>query len=182
MKIFSKSFLIFFVLLTTSCRWFSGDATEQFLRKFQLPTPPGSPMFKKGFKEGCAGILYARGNFFYRAIYKYEYDPSLNYNKDYRFGYKRGWNACFLRIITTKITSADRLIFPNGGGNDIGTGISSVGDYNDTSGMFGGIDSPIGPGGDVNGIFEMWSQGDNGAVFNSSPIWAGNSKGQFFGQ
>ena len=174
--------VILIILSLTSCRWFSGDATEQFLRKFKIPQPPGSPNFKKGFKDGCSQILYARGNFFYRMIFKYHYDTSLNYNKDYRFGYKRGGNACFITIISHKMPSADRLIFPYGGGNDIGTGISSVGNYNSTSGMFGGVESPVGSGGDVNGIFEMWSEGDNGAVLNSNPIWAGNSKGQFFGQ
>lgn len=183
MKIFTKTLLIIIVLSLTSCRWFGEGATKQFLRNFKIPTPPGSPNFKKGFLNGCGQTLYSRGNFFYRMMYKYEYDTSLNYNKDYRFGYKRGYNVCFLRIIATKMGSADRLLFPNADGNDIGTGFYSVTNYNDnTSGMFIGVDSPVGPGGDINGVFEMWSEGDNGGVFQANPIWAGNSKGQFFGQ
>ena len=182
MKICSKIALILIMFSLTSCRWFSDDATTQFLRKFKIPQPPGSPNFKAGFKDGCSQILYSRSNFFYRMIFKYHYDTSKNYNKDYRFGYKRGINACFINIIASKTTSADRLIFPHGGGNDMGPGISSVGNYNNTSGMFGGVESPVGPGGNVNGIFEMWSEGDNGAVLGSNPIWAGNSRGQFFGQ
>ena len=182
MKNFTKLIVISLILFATSCRWFGHDATTQFLRNFKIPTPPGSPIFQRGFKEGCAGILYSRGNFFYRFMFKYEYDVSMNYNKDYRFGYKRGYNVCFLRIISTKTTSADRLLFPNASGNDTGNRFYSVTDYNSTSGMFGGLESPIGPGGDVNGIFEMWSTGDNGSLLGSNPIWAGNSRGQFFGQ
>lgn len=169
--------LAFFAI--TSCRWFTGDATEVFLRNFGVPNPPGSPIFKKGFKHGCSQILYSRGNYFYRLMYKYEYDTSLNYNKDYRFGYKRGYNVCFLAIISSKMPSFDKALFPAGGGNDAGTGFYSQTNYNKTSGMFDGIlNSTF--GGDINGVVE--NLGSGGSVIDAHPLWAGGSSGQIFGQ
>lgn len=176
-KIFS---ILLLALSLNSCLWFTRDATDNFLRNFNVPNPPGTPNFKKGFKDGCSQILYSRGNFFYRMMFSYHYDTSLNYNKDYRFGYKRGYNACFLTIIASKMPSFDKLLFPMGGGNDIGTGFYSQMDYNDTtSGMFGGIlNSSF--GGDMNGVVE--NLGSGGGVLEANPLWAGGSKGQIFGQ
>lgn len=171
--------LILATLNLTSCRWFTSDATDNFLHNFKVPNPPGSPIFKKGFKHGCSQILYSRGNFFYRTIFGYEYDTSLNYNKDYRFGYKRGYNACFIVIIASKMPSFDKGLFPAGGGNDIGTGFYSQTDYDATSGMFDGILNS-GFGGNVNGVVQ--NLGSGSSVLDSNPIWAGNSQGQFFGQ
>ncbi len=173
-----KKFLPILILLSlTSCLWFTSDATDNFLRNFKVPNPPGSPIFKKGFKHGCSQILYSRGNYFYRFMFKYEYDTSLSYNKDYRFGYKRGYNACFLAIIATKMPSFDKALFPTGGDNDIGIGFYSQTDYDATSGMFGGILND-GIGGNVGGFVNNM----NGGVLNQNPLWAGGSSGQFFGQ
>ncbi len=112
-------------------------------------------------------------------MFGYHYDTSLNYNKEYRFGYKRGGNACFLAIISSKMPSFDKLLFPMGGGNDMGTNFYEHMDYDNTSGMFGGILND-GIGGDVGGIVE--NLGGGGSVLDGNPIWAGNSKGQIFGQ
>jgi len=172
-----KALIILLFFTTSSCRWFSGDATDNFLRNFNIPNPPGSPNFKKGFKHGCSQILYSRGNFFYRAMFGYQYDTSLNYNKDYRFGYKRGYNACFISIIASKMPSFDKALFPAGGGNDIGMGFYNQTDYDATSGMFDGILNS-GFGGDVGGVVDNVG----GGVLNANPLWAGGSKGQFFGQ
>lgn len=171
--------LVLTALGTSSCRWFTSDATDNFLRNFNVPNPPGSPNFKKGFKHGCSQILYSRGNFFYRFMFKYEYDTALNYNKDYRFGYKRGYNACFLSIIASKMPSFDKALFPAGGGNDIGTSFYSQTNYDDTSGLFDGILNDR-FGGDLNGVVE--NLGSGGGVMSANPLWAGGSQGQFFGQ
>ncbi len=179
MKNLSRVLLILVALNLTSCRWFTSDATDNFLRNFKVPSPPGSPVFKKGFKHGCSSILYSRSNFFYRTMFKYEYDTSLRYNKDYSFGYKRGYNACFLAIITSKVPSFDKALFPMASGNDIGMGFYNQTNYDHTSGMFDGILN-MGFGGNVNGVVENLGSGDS--VLDSNPIWAGNSKGQFFGQ
>ena len=181
MRNFVKILLLFSLLGLSSCAWFGKSATKSFLRNSNVPMPPGSPLFQRGFEVGCAQILYSRGNFFYRTLFGYHYDTALNYNKDYRFGYKRGYNACFITVIATKIPSFDRALFPSigAGGNDIGTGFYSQTNYDDTSGMFGGIlNSSV--GGDVNGVVE--NAGSGGGVFSANPLWAGNSKGQFFGQ
>lgn len=179
MKILVRILFVVSVFSLSSCRWFTRDATDNFLRNFNVPKPPGSPIFLKGFTDGCSQILYSRGNFFYRTMFSYKYDTSLNYNKDYRFGYKRGYNACFLSIIASKMPSFDKALFPGGSGNDIGTGFYNQTNYDDTSGMFGGILNS-GFGGDVNGVLE--NLGSGGGVIDANPLWAGNSKGQLFGQ
>jgi len=179
MKMLFKILLVLSILSLNSCRWFTSDATDNFLRNFNVPKPPGTKIFQQGFKDGCSQILYSRGNFFYRTMFSYRYDTSLNYNKDYRFGYKRGYNACFLSIIASKIPSFDKALFPAGGGNDIGTGFYSQTNYDNTSGMFDGtLNSSF--GGDVNGVLE--NLGSGGGVMSENPLWAGNSKGQIFGQ
>ncbi len=115
---------------------------------------------------------------FYRWRHGYNYNPKLNKNIEYRFGYKRGISFCF-NYIVSGVTSPDRMIFTNPG---LGAEMAAK-SYNDT-GLFGGVEAvpTSGIGGGFNDIFGVWAGGATTSALGANPIWAGNSKGQFFGQ
>lgn len=88
--------LIISILLTTSgCRWFADAKGLHNLAFTNIRVPEGTPNFQKGYKDGCATVLYSRTNALYRAKYEYRFDPELIDNKEYFFGRKRGYNYCF---------------------------------------------------------------------------------------
>jgi hypothetical protein len=171
---------IFLILLTffllSSCRLFS-DAQKPFVSGMKIEAPPGSPIFQQGFLDGCSFILYARGNLFYRFFFKYQYNPKLASNSEYTFGYRRGGSYCF-NYIVTGVRSFDTMIFPF-------NNPMLAQNYNST-GIVGepaldpGI--PLDTNGGIDGIFNMWSGGSGGGALTGNPLWAGGSKGQFFGQ
>lgn len=190
MRDLKKFFLIFIFVFFTSCRWFL-DATSPFIMGGGFKVPPGTPAFQQGYRHGCSQIFYSRGNYFYRWRYKYEYDPKMNGNPEYRFGYARGRAYCFQYIInpaSAATGSSDMYLFPHKEDSGfIGGGFGAM-DYNTTvSGMFGGLGTPINvnPGNGFDAIFDVLQKGGSGSgktAFGADPFWAGGSSGQFFGQ
>lgn len=182
-KIF-RNLLLVFLLELTGCKWFT-SAGDPFLKWSNITIPKGTPTFQQGFKDGCSTTLYSRGNVYYKTRYGYRYDPKLIGNPEYRLGHQRGYTWCFEHIVgSIPMTSFDRYILPYGGSGtfDMTTGnINTLwgGDY----GFFGnGIwkESLTDPSNGFDAIFGVWTNGGTGAL-NANPLWAGNSKGQFFG-
>lgn len=173
----------------TSCRWFT-DAGLSYIAGTNLPIPNGSQAFRLGYKHGCEQIFYSRGNVLYRTRYSYNYDPKLNGNTEYRFGYARGKSFCFNYVIqgvSGPVGGSDLYLFPYKDSSGFIAGGIAAGNYNDTvDSMFDGLGAPVNvTGGGFDGIFNMLTKGGGGtgkATFEGDPIWSGGSSGQFFGQ
>jgi hypothetical protein len=180
MKNLTKFLLLVLLLQSTTCRWISGTSTSYFFgANFKIP--PGTPVFQQGFKDGCSSILFARGNGFYRSRNDYHFDTKLSANTEYRFGHSRGQSWCFQNIIgAVPLSSFDRYILPFGNNSALDM---TAGNVNDAwGGMFGGSGKPIENGNGFDSIFGVWSGGEGGGALSTNPLWAGGSKGQFFGQ
>jgi len=179
-----KKFLLIILLLNLgACRWFS-EAGMPFFAWTKIHVPQGTPVFKKGFADGCSTTLYSRGNVLYRNIHGYRYDPKMINNPEYRMGHQRGYNYCFVMVLQYESGprgSPDRLLFPHGYDETF-----DAGNINSAWGGFfkGGLGSPIGEGSGsgFDSMFDMVSGGGGGGALSANPLWAGGSHGQFFGQ
>jgi hypothetical protein len=170
------------IIFLNSCRWLS-DAGRPFYSMTNFKVPPGTPSFQQGYKDGCETVSYARGNAFYKTRYKgYRYDPKMIGNSEYRFGHSRGVSFCFMQVISQPQSSFDNYLNyydPTMMTQDYNT----VGDGFLDGGVFSW--SATNAGGGLNGIFDVYQKGGSGTtggVFDSNPLWAGGSVGQFFGQ
>lgn len=190
MAYFMRVITIILCLVLSGCKWFSG-MNRTFSSMTNMVIPEGTPLFQKGFRDGCGNAFYARGNGFYRARYSYRFDGNLAGNTEYRFGISRGYGYCFAYIVAGVFggpqASSDKFLFPHG--------------YDDTynSGDIGGAWSGFFSGGDqwksgvisadsntIDGVFNVYQNGiSGGSAFDTGGggvIWGGNSRGQFFGQ
>lgn len=170
------------------CRWFSSAGTPYF-SGLSYKIPEGTTAFKKGYKDGCSSILYARGSTLYRTLNDYSFDPKMIGNPEYRFGHSRGQSWCFQNLIgPNPIASFDRYILPHGGAADKGvfdmraTNINSAWGgmlNNEGDSVWGGN-----LGGNVNStVFGVINYGTDGSTSAfSNPLWGGGSAGQLFGQ
>jgi len=143
--------------------------------------PDGTPAFQSGYKAGCAAVLYARGNVFYRSRYDYHYDIKMIGNSDYKSGYSRGWGWCFGEIVGTDPAKgavggggsglAGNYIYPHGE-HTFDTEPSSV---NGAWGGFFGSKAPniIETGSGLDGSFGVWGGSGGGSVFGANPLWSG---------
>ncbi len=179
--------LVLILFSLGGCRWF-GNISKPFLGGLDFKVPDGTPAFQQGFKDGCSVILYARGNGLYRDRYGYRFDPKMIGNPEYRFGHSRGQSWCFQNLIgPNPIASFDTYLNPHRAASGYGVFDMQSADIGSTwDGMFGsGAASGISnvTGSSLNSIFGAWGgNSTDGSVFNSNPIWGGNSKGQLFGQ
>lgn len=184
MKIFIRIIAIILLFNLPSCRWFT-NAEMPLFGGSSIKIPKGTPTFKKGFRDGCSSVLYARGNLWYRTRYDYRYDVKLMGNPEYRFGHTRGYNWCFHNAVGPAglVGSPDRYLFIHGYDKTF-----NAGNVNDGwGGMFGGGIAPLinVTGGGLNGVFDVLQKGGGGTgktAFGTDPLWYGGSKGQFFGQ
>jgi hypothetical protein len=181
MRLFVRILIIVLSLQLGGCKWFTNAGTPYF-QWTNFKIPEGTAAFKQGYKDGCSTVLYSRGNGFYRTRYQYRYDTKMIDNPEYRFGHSRGYSWCFQTILTGQTNgSFDKYINP--GGYDPTFNANNI--NNAWGGMFEGLDAPIkvNPGNGFDAMFGVWSgSGTGGSVFSSDPLWAGGSKGQFFGQ
>lgn len=154
-----------------------------------IKVPHGSPIFQKGYKDGCGTVIYARGNQLYRDKYSYQYDPALIGNVEYRFGHQRGYTACFQYYLagpTGPLGSWERVMLLNNHTFDTSRGDIGAawgGFFGGTAGK--GLGETIGDG--FNPIFGAWAGGStiggsSSGVLSSNPLWAGGSGTQIFGQ
>lgn len=175
--------LIFFLTFSSSsCKWFTTAGTP-FLMGTTVKAPKGTPNFQQGFRDGCSTAFYSRGNIFYRNFHGYQFNPTMIDNAEYRFGHQRGYSFCFLSILMYESGargSFDRMLFPHG----YDTGFNA-GNVNEAwGGFFDGLDAPIqaNPRNGFDSLFDIWGGGAGGGALSANPLWAGGSKGQFFGQ
>lgn len=181
-----KIFLLFLLLQLPACKWFTGAGTPYY-GGFSFKVPQGTPAFRKGYGDGCATILSARGNSLQRQRYGgYSYDAKMINNTEYRFGYSRGWSWCFQTTIGPhNSASFDRFLNPYGNqGTAFEMGASNIG--NAWGGMFGGTEGKamgetIGGSG-LDAVMGSVGAGGGSGAFGGNPLWAGGSSGQFFGQ
>jgi hypothetical protein len=174
--------LIFLLQVTTSCDWLTSFQTP-YLMGTSYKIPDGTPSFQSGYKDGCGTVLSTRASTFYRSKYKHNYNPSLISNPEYRFGYQRGYTYCFHAVVTAvegPHASSDRYFFTYG--NNRGFEMNG-GDVNEAwGGFFGGAPSQIDVSTNFNSIVGVWGGSETNSAFGANPLWAGGSKGQFFGQ
>jgi len=174
--------------------WDESVSNAPYFSMTNFKVPPGSPIFQKGYSDGCVTALYSRGNYFYRAKYNGpKYDSALIDNSKYRFGHSRGYSYCFAAIISPtsgRRGSFDKTLFPYkqaNGSADYGldsnaaswNNVWGTGAFNDNA------NSPLGgsvTGNGFNGIFQVLQGNSNEGVFSGDPLYSGGSKGQFFGQ
>jgi hypothetical protein len=155
-----------------------------------IAIPEGTPLFQKGFRDGCGNAFYARGNGFFRARYGYRFDGNLAGNTEYRFGLSRGYGYCFAHVVAGPYGgpqgSFDRALFPHGYDETYDAGnVNSAwgGFFNGGNQWNAGISS-----GSIDGVYDVYQTGISGSgssAFGTSGngiFWAGGSKGQFFGQ
>lgn len=178
-----KLIFLLSLLFLSSCQWFS-DAGRPFLRGTAAAAPEGTPTFIQGWKDGCNTSSYARGNVFYRTIYSHRYNAKLIDNPEYRFGYSRGYTTCFQFVVAGNSgpqASFDRYLLPYGNNSVFDM---TAGNINEAWHGFFGSKSGIWAGdvtnSDVN--FNDIVGVVSGPVISGDPLWAGGSKGQFFGQ
>jgi hypothetical protein len=175
---------IIFTLILNSCKWISDGGTA-FYSMTNIKIPDGTPTFKKGFSDGCKTSTYARGNPLYKSRYNYSFDPKMIGNTEYRFGYSRGYNFCFMHAIgnlNSPTGSADNYL-------NYWDPTMAAQDYNTTGDGFfdGGVFSwsANNAEGGLNGIFDVLQKGGSGTTkgaFDSNPFWSGGSMGTIFGQ
>ena len=170
-----KILALVIIILLSDCRWFSG-ARKSFLSGTTIKIPDGTPKFKKGFKDGCGTVLYARGNIYYRTFYNHNYDPKLISDSEYNFGYKRGYGYCF-KYILTGIGSSDTYILPK----DYTAFDMKAGSLNGTW-NYGNLDWGIGTRGNaadngIDGVFGAMNKSALGSHF----LWGTPNTGQIFG-
>lgn len=177
-----KIVIIILLLSINCCRWKDVIGTP-FIGFTKMKIPRGTPAFQKGFKDGCVGGQYTRGNQFYRTTSGFRFDPKMIGNSEYLFGHKRGYSVCFVKFAGSAggpNTSFDRYLNPGGYDETF-----NAQDVNKAwGGMFDGVDSSIkGSNMGINGIFGVWSGGSKeNSVFGANPLWSSGSKGQIFGQ
>jgi hypothetical protein len=183
MKILIRVLLLFLLVQVFGCKWFTSIGAPYF-EWTNFKVPQGTPAFQAGYKDGCSTVLYSRGNVYYRTRYSYRYDPKMIGNPEYRFGHSKGYTWCFQQVIagtSGPVGSFDKYLNPGGYDRTF-----DAGNINDAwGGLFGtGLDAPIkaNPANGFNAMFDVWSGGEGGGVFSANPLWAGGSKGQFFGQ
>ena len=174
-----KFYLILILLLFSGCRWITGDKLS--FSSFATITPPdGTPIFQKGFKDGCSNILTTRTTGFYKSIYKYNYDPSLIDNPEYTFGFSRGSSTCFNFYVGGRHTlggAADTVIYGQGTAITSSTMNSTI-NYSEGSwsanhfGIGEGVDGPLSllqKGKSAGGIGA--SGGTGSSAFSGHPFW-----------
>jgi hypothetical protein len=187
----TKVILLISLMFLGSCSWFIDVATPVVMGG-SPKVPEGTPVFKRGWQDGCSTVTYARGNFLYKFLYKHRYDTKMIGNPEYRFGYSRGYSVCFHVILgggSAPQSSFDRYILPYGNNSVIDMSIKPNALNNAWHGFFGDA-SGIWKGDLTNSnvtlesVMDVWQKSENGGgtVFGGHPLWAGGSKGQIFGQ
>lgn len=176
MKIFkSLTAVLLASFVLSSCSWIKAMETP-YTMGAGFKVPDGTPVFKQGYKDGCSTLFYARGNGYYRSKHKYHYNPKMHHNSEYRFGYKRGMSYCFNTIVPG-VTSWDRHLFYYKDDSMMAKSINDTGLF--SSGL--SIAGESSGGGLSNVLTAFWGTGEN-SVMGGNILWAGGSKGQFFGQ
>lgn len=176
-------------LALSGCKWIM-NMNKPFSSLTNMTIPEGTPIFQKGFRDGCGNAFYTRGNGFYRARYGYRFDGNLAGNTEYRFGISRGYTYCFAYIVGPSAggpqAPPDRFLNYSDS--------TYMGNTNTVNSSWGGFfegggtwnDSVAIGGNTIDGIFDVYQKGiSGGTAFNTGEggvIWGGNSRGQFFGQ
>ena len=162
--------LLFVLVFLSNCRMIKGAGTP-FLAGTNIKVPDGTPLFQKGFKDGCSTGLSGRGNSFYRAKYKFEYDHKYIDHPEYSFGAKRGYSYCFSYIIARghlkKGNTSSAYLYEPGSINMFNNkGLNSIFD----NGSLGTVNVKHGG---FNGIAGLLSGGSGGSALGAHPLWAG---------
>lgn len=188
-----KKYLLLILLLFSGCKFITGASLSPFAF-LGIPDPDGTPIFKKGFKNGCEAIISNRGTELFRHRYPYQFDVDLIDNPEYQFGFARGWSNCFNAIVSGRHTlggSADTYLYNSmfGGGAAPGQGAGmdmGVGTIEHTIADGGNVwSNPFSVGGGIDGA--IWGpvqtgKGGAGTAFGAHPLWGTWQTGQIFGQ
>jgi hypothetical protein len=180
--------LTLLILSCSGCKWFSNAGTP-FFSWTKFKTPPGTPAFQQGWRDGCSTSSYARGNMWYRMTRKHGYNPKMIGNPEYRFGYGRGYTWCFQNVlggIAGPQASFDKAIAPYADNTNFGYGVfdTKAADMSaNWSGFFGGnvFNSMATDNNSWDGVWGVVQTGGGKTVLGTV-LWEGGSSGQFFGQ
>ncbi|MDA0901884.1 MAG: hypothetical protein O3B09_00540 [Proteobacteria bacterium] len=174
-----RALILITLLLTTNiiagCRWVTEAKLPplMFGREIQVE---GTPKFKLGFSDGCRTVLHARGYGFYRAKYKWEFNPDLIDDSEYMFGRVRGYNYCFGYVIGGSGHFSggwDKYILGNASGTPFNMGKGNI----DNTVKYGNVFDVLNvPGGGVSGSVDVLSGGGGGGVLSAHPFWGKRSQ------
>lgn len=186
---FMKNMNKFLILITLFLFGCAGAQLPTFMG-LRVPEVEGTPIFKKGFAQGCAGVTSRRGTELFRQTYKYEFDFDLIDNPEYQFGFTRGWTNCFLLLTSGAYTlggSADTYLYNPAYGKAPDSFFAMRVDtidhsINDGENVW---KNPFGFAG--NGIDSIWGNVQTGkdneqTAFGSHPLYGTPQTKQFFGQ
>jgi hypothetical protein len=131
-----KILSVVLILLLANCEWFR-VADTAFLAGTNIKIPEGTPIFKKGFKDGCETVLNSRGNSFYRTRYDgFKYSPQYIDNAEYKFAVSRGYGYCFNYVIRYLGEGSDAFIVSP---SNFNWGLGSINETNDSKGQGAGF-------------------------------------------
>jgi hypothetical protein len=177
-----KLIIIFLTLsFLSSCKLFTGSSLSH-LAFTNFKVPDGTPIFQKGYSDGCQNGLFSRGNMLYRTRYGiggFKYDADYIDNPEYRFGVSRGYSYCFT------YNTAGRMVRPMdeylyGKGTQFNMGRNS---YNKSlqyeSGSWSNA-ANVKHGG-VNGIFSAVTKPKGFTAMGSHPLFGTPNSNQLFG-
>jgi len=178
----SVKFLIPFLVILSGCEAIKNPELPN-LAFTGYEVPEGTPIFQKGYRDGCENGLFSRGNNLYRARYGsggFRYDGDLIDNPEYRFGVSRGYGYCFTLFTAGGQSTGgwDNYILPKGSQFDMGrksidgTVNYEVGHWKNAANVqYGGLDA----------IFGVASKPKGFSVFGSHPLYGTDSGNQLFG-
>ena len=175
-SLLQKIVFLFLLFLLANCKYFGfGNPGIGAFKAPDLPftgmrVPAGTPKFRKGYQDGCATALSARGNWLYRQKYNgYQFDYNYIDDKDYTFGHSRGYNTCFFIAVGPKGNFAggwDKYLFPEGGPVFDMTPRSL-----DSTINYGSLGFLGKTGGGIGGSIELLGSKNGKSVFGAHPLW-----------
>ncbi|MFT6331880.1 MAG: hypothetical protein ACJAW3_000200 [Lentimonas sp.] len=174
-----KLILILILLSFSNCKAVTG-ARRYFYLGTQYSVPDGTPIFQKGYRDGCENGIYSRGNAFYRTKYNgYNYDYSLIENPEYKFGYGKGYGYCFTTntVGGHSLGGSDAFIYGKGVPFDMGRGnIDDTLNYET-----GHWSNPFASGKGLDGVVDSIQSPKGFSVFGSHPLYGTTNEKQIFG-
>ncbi len=176
---FRKIFLLISLLSFSSCKFFTG-ADSYFFMGTNYQVPDGTPAFQQGWKDGCENGIYTRANTFYRTKYhKFNYQPSLIDNPEYKFAYGRGYGYCFsMNTSGAHSGGYDAFIYGRGTPFDMGQG-NIDGTVNYETGTW---NNPLNTNsGGIDGVWGAAQSPKGFSLFSSHPLYGTPNSNQIFG-
>jgi hypothetical protein len=179
MDMIKKIFLLIILISLGNCKFFTG-ARSYFYLGTKYAIPDGTPIFQKGYRNGCENGIYSRGNVLYRSKYhNFNYDYSLINNPEYKFGYAKGYGYCFTTNTSGNQSAGGFDVFIYAKGLPFDMGRNSI--DNTVNYETGHWKNPFASGKGINGIADAVQSPKGFSAFGTHPLYGTSNKEQIFG-